>query len=993
MQFHRIKLVVARLVKTQGFAAAIILIFVLALFYRDVVFGGRTFLMETATWGTMPSPSVGPYNYHGVNPGFVAIDAGAIAWDGEPYNRFISQSIKRGDFPLWDPYTGPAGAPLFADGYTAPLEPIQLLFFLAPTRFWPYTVDFQLLLRFFLAGFFCYLFSRRLKIGFVGSVSAGVCFMLGTYFVFYGDHPQIKTEALLPAVLYGYERLATSGDKRGAWLCSLFIGWALIAGMPESVLFTLALGTLWYYYRQLTRTGNAGINSGLLKAMLLRYAAFTVLGFLIAAAYLLPLLEFIQRSTSAHLGGSSNLTFPFWLVSNLLYQSAPGLYQHVRLGLVPIFSVTYSVLSIKVWPTQRRHVVFFSTYVVVILLVLFPLPFTAWILNLPVLRQVGVWKYAFPSIEFCAAIATAIFIDQVSSVEFSVKRAAGALALIAVFIFGVPALSDPSQSLALYYSNHVLGLFGFVLLVCIAIILLVLPPFSSVRQLDYVVPLGLLLLLSRKSRPARIVQLGVLFLLLSEPFYWSRLIMRPSRIDPYQVPPFVEYLRSDNAPFRIFGMDNILFPNISSAYKIADVRWLNPLVDQRAYEFATTLIAPDEPWGMRFTGIVFPISDRMFDLLNVKYVLTGNYASSGLAATCPVLSTRKIAVPDQLNFGANALQNQILTQNSLSWFGDQGRLSINDSPRLALSAFASATYKVKLVVPPEATWLNFSIGLRPDTFHSDRGDGVDFKICLSDYDKTTVVFSRYVDPKNNPCDRQWIDEFVDLEYWAGKQVVLSFATDPGPAGNSDWDLSYWGNLALTSQSAAPSTLANSADDSHYSPVYEDKSALIYENNRAFPRSFILYRVVAASNFSEFMKLLSDPAFDPKNAVAVENLPSQIAGTINQNSAPTEMVAAKTTFVNSGRVDVQADTPAPGLLILTDQYYPGWEALVDGKPAPIYAVDGIFRGVSLDTGRHTVVFRYRPLSFLLGAILSACAVLTAIAGLAAQSGSWPRKVSR
>lgn len=149
MQFHRIKLVVARLVKTQGFAAAIILIFVLALFYRDVVFGGRTFLMETATWGTMPSPSVGPYNYHGVNPGFVAIDAGAIAWDGEPYNRFISQSIKRGDFPLWDPYTGPAGAPLFADGYTAPLQPIQLLFFLAPTRFWPYTVDFQLLLRFF----------------------------------------------------------------------------------------------------------------------------------------------------------------------------------------------------------------------------------------------------------------------------------------------------------------------------------------------------------------------------------------------------------------------------------------------------------------------------------------------------------------------------------------------------------------------------------------------------------------------------------------------------------------------------------------------------------------------------------------------------------------------------------------------------------------------------------------------------------------------------
>jgi hypothetical protein len=938
-----------------------------------VVFGGRTFLIETAALGTMPDPSSGPYKYQGVSPGFVAIDAGAIAWDGEPFNRFVSESVKRGDFPLWNPYAGLAGAPLYADGYTAPLEPIQLLFFLLPTRFWPYGVDIQLLARFLIAGFFCYLFSRRLKIGFMGSISAGAAFMLAGYFVMYGDHPQIKTEALLPVVAYGYERLASSEDWRGGWLCSLFIGWALIAGMPESVFFSLTLGALWYFYRRLTVRVSPGFSLGFLKSIVLKYAAFSALGFLIAAAYLLPLFEFILRSASAHIGGSPNFTFPFWVMSNLIFQNNTGLYQHVRLGLVPIFAVTYSVLSLKVWSAQRRHVVFFSTYIVSFILVLFGCPLTGWILNLPVLTQIGVWKYAFPSIEFCAAIVTAIFIDQISSVAFSVKRTAVALAFIAIFIFAAPLLSDPRQSLALYYSNHVLGSFGFVLLACIAIVLLLLPSVSSVRQIDYVIPLGLLLLLSRSSRVARLVQLGVLLLLLSEPFYWSGLIVRPSRSDPYRIPPFVEHLRSENSPFRIFATDGILFPNISSAYKIADVRWLDPLVDKSAYEFSTALIAPDEPWSMRFTGNVFPISDNMFDLLNVKYVLTGNYAFSGLAATCPILSTGEIGVHDQLNFGANTLQNQILAQNPLPWLSSR-RLSIDGSPRLAFSAFAPVTYKIKVEVAPEAAWLRFSIGLRPDTFRADRGDGVDFKIRLSENDKTTLVFSRYVDPKNDSCDRQWIDESIDLEKWAGKEVVLIFSTGPGPARNDYWDLSYWGNVQLTSQSGATSTLAKSADDSHYSAVYEDASVRIYENNRVLPRGFVVYRVVNASSFSESLRLLSDPAFDPRSAAIVVSLPDQIAATIDESSAQSELVAATTRIVNSGHVDVQADTTAPGLLVLTDQYYPGWRAFVDGKPASIYAVDGIFQGVFLDRGTHTIRFVYRPLSFLAGGAISAVSIV-------------------
>src|SRR5690349_7773808 len=260
-----------------NFTAALTIAFLLILFYRDVIFDGRTFLMETAAAGTMPQ--AGPYNYKGISPGFTANDTGAIAWQIEPFNRFISTSMKRGDFPLWNPYAGLAGSPLLADGHTGPLEPIQFLFFFVPNRFWPLAIDFQLLIRFFIAGFTCYLFARRQGINFFGSLSAGGMFMLSSYFVTYGNHPQVKTEVLLPLVLYGYDRLVDPQDRQGFWFCALFIGWAIIAAMPESAFFALFLGTLWYFYKSILQWQKNGWSFQNGKKLFLRFLGSTAIGF------------------------------------------------------------------------------------------------------------------------------------------------------------------------------------------------------------------------------------------------------------------------------------------------------------------------------------------------------------------------------------------------------------------------------------------------------------------------------------------------------------------------------------------------------------------------------------------------------------------------------------------------------------------------------------------------------------------------------------------
>ena len=59
------------------------------------------------------------------------------------------------------------------------------------------------------------------------------------------------------------------------------------------------------------------------------------------------------------------------------------------------------------------------------------------------------------------------------------------------------------------------------------------------------------------------------------------------------------------------------------------------------------------------------------------------------------------------------------------------------------------------------------------------------------------------------------------------------------------------------------------------------------------------------------------------------------------------------------VDVDAATTS--VLVLHDLDYPGWEARVDGTPAPILRTNLLFRGVEVPPGHHTVEFAFHPFS--------------------------------
>jgi uncharacterized membrane protein YfhO len=91
------------------------------------------------------------------------------------------------------------------------------------------------------------------------------------------------------------------------------------------------------------------------------------------------------------------------------------------------------------------------------------------------------------------------------------------------------------------------------------------------------------------------------------------------------------------------------------------------------------------------------------------------------------------------------------------------------------------------------------------------------------------------------------------------------------------------------------------------------------------------------------------------------------------------------------VVIHARLDEPGLLLLTDTIYPGWEATVDGEAVPICQADLLFRAVALDPGEHEVVFAFRSIGWLAGAVTSGLGlvVLVVVSAFATRCTAWPR----
>jgi hypothetical protein len=137
---------------------------------------------------------------------------------------------------------------------------------------------------------------------------------------------------------------------------------------------------------------------------------------------------------------------------------------------------------------------------------------------------------------------------------------------------------------------------------------------------------------------------------------------------------------------------------------------------------------------------------------------------------------------------------------------------------------------------------------------------------------------------------------------------------------------------------------------------------LYEVNTTVPRTYIVARSRAEQVAVKILGRLASQEFDPMQEVILDR-------SMNLSSPKNFRSHAQIIDYQNQTVTIHASLSSPGLLILTDAFYPGWHAYVDGKEEQILRANLFFRGVYLREGAHRVEFRYEPRAFTIGLIIS------------------------
>jgi hypothetical protein len=150
-------------------------------------------------------------------------------------------------------------------------------------------------------------------------------------------------------------------------------------------------------------------------------------------------------------------------------------------------------------------------------------------------------------------------------------------------------------------------------------------------------------------------------------------------------------------------------------------------------------------------------------------------------------------------------------------------------------------------------------------------------------------------------------------------------------------------------------------------VFQSKSGMrLYRNTDAFPRAWIVHRAVTA-NEKQLVETLAS-GFDLR-----QNALLTVAAPAMESCDGSEETAAIARY-EPDLVELNATLACKGMLVVSETWYPGWSASVDGSAAKLYEVDGVIRGVAVDAGAHRVVLRYRPFSVYAGATMTAVGLL-------------------
>jgi hypothetical protein len=152
---------------------------------------------------------------------------------------------------------------------------------------------------------------------------------------------------------------------------------------------------------------------------------------------------------------------------------------------------------------------------------------------------------------------------------------------------------------------------------------------------------------------------------------------------------------------------------------------------------------------------------------------------------------------------------------------------------------------------------------------------------------------------------------------------------------------------------------------------------VYRIREPLPLARMVSRLTAVQSDAAAFDAIATESFAPEREAVVSALPNGWSDQADDHGG--EAVAILSYHNDSIRL--HSSSRAPGLMVLNEAFFPGWEATIDGVPAEIIRTNVLVRGVAVPAGEHAIDLDYRPRSLHWGLYISAASLLLATLGIA------------
>ncbi len=814
-----------------------------------------------------------------------------------------------------------------------------------------------------------------------GLVSGSIYGMSGFMLAHLGHPPIIHAAAWLPLLLWALEKLRHEITIKWFLLGGLAVASSLLSGHPQLSAYTLGLGGLYVAFMAWTGTVS--------RWKYLRiYPLMILFGLSLGAIQLLPTLELAAFSLRTEMSFSefvsyslpshqvAMLVFPYLFggVAESFYGQYFGRWNQTELsGYVGLLSLLLAGVG---FAACRKKPVAWFWLLVALLAFLLALgdstPLAQFMYHVPAYNKFRVPARHLVEFAFAASVLAGLGVTAILERRATRRHLWGSVLIGGGMMFTilacVVAYPQTLQELATkggieraefsQWSSPAIGVPVVIFFLAAGILFYwSLQPASGTRQLLLITIL--------------IVDLGS-FGWFCEWKYLSPekdLLAAPEWAQSYRKLLSADYQRI--LPVRGgLGEATEIPPNLSALWKVPSASGYNPLILSRVSELLWMY-----PSGL-IEGNWFAPSNRTLDIMGVRFVFLPRtalydppaFSKDGvswavddmpiaLGSGCggPQPNAVNFPLPAPTDVTGIAIVSAMACSTAITDGQEVARISVID---------IEGHKHVGLVRAGEHTaeWAYDCPDVRPLVRHRRPSLFESFPVTRASHP---------------PCEGHKFEAILSLrERYKIKQVEIEWTGLPAAINVQKVSLVD----AETQRSRPLAPLASSlslADSTRWRRVEDIGVTSVYENLRVRPRVWLVSEVATVPP-EEVLRAIKESRlgdgrpFDPARMALVEE-PLQF-----KIDNPDPQAIARVTHSAGTSVEIQTKSISPAFLVLSDVNYPGWEATLDGSPTHVFQTDYVLRGVLLPAGEHTVLFRFRPRSLHLGALMTCGAMFLFLA---------------